>query len=129
MIIYTDTAHKSAPAKSAQPHSLLAKWFLLEQATINSDLSSSAKSVLASLLFHHNTKTGRSFVGEDTIAAGLHLSTRQIKRCIRELKVKGWIVAERRFNKSSEYEFNWSWAVPVDKNRTIIFFSIFSSDQ
>ena len=124
MITNIDAYHKSAQAKSAQPHSLLAKWFLLEQATINSDLSSSAKSVLASLLFHHNTKTGRSFVGEDTIAAGkntahtgLRLSTRQVKRCIRELKEKEWIVAERRFNKSSEYEFNWSRAVPVDKKR------------
>jgi hypothetical protein len=117
MITNIDATHKSTLAKNAQPHSLLAKWFLLEQATINSDLSSSAKSVLAALLFHHNTKTGRSFVGEDTIAAGLHLSTRQVQRCIRELQEKGWIIAERRFNKSSEYEFKWSRAVPVNKKR------------
>jgi predicted transcriptional regulator len=117
MITNIDATHKSTPAKSVQPHSLLAKWFLLEQATINSDLSSSAKSVLATLLFYHNTKTGRSFVGEDTIAARLRLSTRQVQRCVRELQQKGWIVAERRFNKTSEYEFEWSRAVPVNKRR------------
>jgi hypothetical protein len=117
MITNIDAYHKSTPAKSAQPHSLFAKWFLLEQATINSDLSSSAKSVLAALLFHHNTKTGRSFVGEDTIATRLRLSTRQVQRCVRELQQKGWIIAERRFNKSSEYKFKWARAVPVNKKR------------
>jgi hypothetical protein len=117
MITNTHATDNSRPAKNTQPHSLLAKWFLLEQATINSDLSSSAKSVLAALLFYHNTKTGRSFVGEDTIAAGVRLSTRQVQRCIRELQGKGWIIAERRFNKSSEYEFKWSRAVLVNKKR------------
>jgi hypothetical protein len=106
--------------KKPQPNSLLAKWYLLEQATLTSDLSDIAQRVLHVLLFHHNRKTGRCDPSEITIAKYLRnrlgnpISERQVRRGIQELREKGWLEVRQRHNASSQYEFNWSLALPVD---------------
>jgi hypothetical protein len=112
--------------KKPQPNSLLAKWYLFDQATLNSDLSDIAQRVLLVLLLYHNCKTGKMLSLRENNRAGLRnragnpISERQVRRGIRELREKGWLEVRQRHNASSQYEFNWSLAHPVDKSNDAV---------
>lgn len=64
------------------------------------------KAVLTALADHADWKTGRTFVGHDTIRAESGLSARTIIRAMAWLEQAGWITRERRVNRDGHRTSN-----------------------
>jgi Helix-turn-helix domain len=80
----------------------------------NPKLPDGAKTVAGALLFlFHNTKTGQCFPENATvgIAVGMHHKT--VSKHIGELVKAGYLLRDRRFNKSSITGFNWAKSTEV----------------
>lgn len=59
-------------------------------------IAKAAKAVLVALADHSDHRTGRTFVGQDTLAAEAGVSRRTVIRAMAELEALGWITRERR---------------------------------
>lgn len=73
----------------------LKKWWALQLALIDLRLSKSAPSVLARLLYHHNTKTDLCYPSEARLAEALGCTTRSIRTSLKSLETFGYIQIAR----------------------------------
>jgi hypothetical protein len=85
----------------------MAKSYDIRRAVARSQgLPAAPKAVLTALADHADWKTGRTFVGHDTIRAESGLSARTIIRAMQWLEQAGWITRERRVNRDGHRTSN-----------------------
>lgn len=92
------------------------KFKLIDHVLSNRDLSWSGTVVGVALLMRLNTtdQIGRCDPSESTIAKDCGTNTRQVERAIRELKEHNYFTVTRRWNKSSQYDWNFALATNID---------------
>jgi hypothetical protein len=59
-------------------------------------------------LFYHDSESKGCFPEYTTLAADAGVNKRSVIRCINRLVNTGYLLKDRRFNKSNKYSFNWS---------------------
>ncbi|MEP9347796.1 helix-turn-helix domain-containing protein [Xanthobacter sp. KR7-225] len=86
---------------------LLDKWRLLQACLVDGTLCSTAKNVFSLLLDHLNSRTGQCNPSVARIASLLSLSRHAIMRSIAELENRGWVKADRKQGKRTDYELRF----------------------
>jgi len=86
---------------------LLDKWRLLQACLVDDTLCSTAKNLFGLLLDHLNSRTGQCNPSVARLAALLSLSRHAIMRSIAELENRGWVEADRKQGKRTDYELRF----------------------
>jgi DNA-binding transcriptional regulator YhcF (GntR family) len=73
----------------------LIKWYALQLVIIDPNVTTSGKVVFARLMNHHNTKTGRCFPSEATLAHALGCTERSIRTALKSLEKHKYIRVHR----------------------------------
>jgi Helix-turn-helix domain len=70
-------------------------WIKLLLAADGDTLSTTAKIVATRVAFHHNIETGRCDPSLDTLASGISMSARHVRRMLNELEEAGWLIVAK----------------------------------
>src|SRR6266568_7098498 len=106
--IYQNTDQKEATKKKLRIAKLVRE---------DKTLTPCSKLVFEHLLFvYHNNKTGQCNPSEPTLANVLGMSSRTVRKSIRQLKQCGLLTPQRAFNKSNQYHLNLDDLLNEEKN-------------
>lgn len=83
---------------------LLDKWRLLQACLVDDTLCSTAKNLFGLLLDHLNSRTGQCNPSIARLASLLSLSRHAIMRSLAELESRGWVEADRKQGRRTDYE-------------------------
>ena len=86
----------------------LNKWWTLQAALTDCELSTRAKLTFARLLYYHNTKSGACFPSLPRLAHDLDCTDRSIRTALRALEVANYMNTQRGQgrNRTNQYDIN-----------------------